>query len=471
MTANESGPPHLLLEALNRLQERNRTFRQSIGPSYVPPIELQGWLKRICHQPRKDTPTNYRTVDFKALHQAVISAARSNNFSTLTLRDLRLIGMSPDIVGDACFADLLKARGKDINDRTLIELCDRVHQLWEHPNVTALKAFCLGRLQAYQGKNHTLLALQQHRKILLTDEGVTLLAETVAKQKLPKAVWLKGYPIRSERTPYTDAVRRQAIESFLRRIAQRDANVPSIWQYLLEELISLPGDETLLGRLIVLVHQLGAHEAKEWVKVWCLHPDHLGDPRMAQHKSKWLQVGDEAKAVFINWLSEEDLRFFFDSLIRKYDHETDRMVFFRQYLNSVCSSRVLLSELDEERLRSTLRTMQKNHKTLPGQTHHKTTSAFVLDLGRVLAIVYSELGNATYLYLKRALPKSVHEAINQLYNKNRTFLLSEFKISPAPVSVSNDFARTEPIVRIIHQGDWQTSARNWLSHHGIRPDN
>ncbi|HHW17867.1 MAG TPA: hypothetical protein GXX30_03065 [Firmicutes bacterium] len=60
----------------------------------------------------------------------------------------------------------------------------------------------------------------------------------------------------------------------------------------------------------------------------------MGDPRISGGAGKWSSVGQEAKEIFIEWISRQDLEFFFDIVSRtcKYDKWVERLSFWRSYI-------------------------------------------------------------------------------------------------------------------------------------------
>jgi len=179
------------------------------------------------------------------------------------------------------------------------------------------------------------------------------------------------------------------------------------------------------------------------------HPS-LGDPRLPANSTKWSGVRSQAQQKFREWLSQEDIKFFFDHAFPKGGNSQGRKRFWLEYVERVTRSRPLLCRDDENRLRSHLRDLGHGAHTF-GKIDG-SNSAFLLDFGPVCAVEFSRLGGACYLYESRVLRHILpvfygSEVITQKRLKQRELCL----------------------VRVVHKDRWQDGLRDVLASKGVRP--
>ncbi len=175
----------------------------------------------------------------------------------------------------------------------------------------------------------------------------------------------------------------------------------------------------------------------------------LGDPRI--HPENWAGIRETAKSRIIQWLSREDINFFFELLLRDRDDKHGRKSFWLQYVNNVSRSRALISRDDLRHHSVRLREMEEKGRSYGELVGSKSSSAFVLDFGRIVVVEFSEVGNACYIYEK--------EAFTELY---RNFWAKEFPFT----HLKNKSVVAERITRSMR--DWQSSATHILSRFGVR---
>jgi hypothetical protein len=175
----------------------------------------------------------------------------------------------------------------------------------------------------------------------------------------------------------------------------------------------------------------------------------LGDPRI--NPENWAGIKETAKSRVIQWLSREDINFFFELLLRDRDDKHGRKSFWLQYVDKVSRSRALISRDDLRHHSVRLQEMEDKGRSYGELVGSNTSSAFVLDFGRIVVVEFSEVGNACYIYEK--------EAFSELY---KNFWAKEFPFR----HLKNKSLVAE---RITHSmKDWQSSARHILSRFGVR---
>jgi hypothetical protein len=127
----------------------------------------------------------------------------------------------------------------------------------------------------------------------------------------------------------------------------------------------------------------------------------LDDPRL--RRGQWENVPARARDIVIQWLSEEDLRFFFDLLMQdRADHQKRRR-FWLRYLDGAIQSRVVVGKRDYNRLRAKLSEIEKRGRTYARMrgagANNDHVSAFIMDFGKVTIVEFSQANSACYIYV------------------------------------------------------------------------
>jgi hypothetical protein len=175
-------------------------------------------------------------------------------------------------------------------------------------------------------------------------------------------------------------------------------------RYMMDELIAWSGWPIDLFKKLVsdaIERTFPATEFAHALKQMVLGDVRLGDPRLPRNTTNWLGIRPEAKNRFIEWLSRDDIVFFFEHVLPKGKDPHGRKDFWLKYVTDVRRSRPLLCDDDRARLQDA-REKVGNFGKMLGET-----SSFLLDFGSVMAIEFSKSGNACYLYEKSAVEKVI----------------------------------------------------------------
>ena len=178
----------------------------------------------------------------------------------------------------------------------------------------------------------------------------------------------------------------------------------------------------------------------------------LKDPRI--DRTDWQNVPETARNRILEWLSEEDLRFFFDLLMQGIDDDQDRRSFWLSYIAKAKRSRVAVGAQDMERLRPKFRELESRGRSYarivdaPGT--YATSSVFIMEFEGVTVVEFSRSGSACYVYGNGA--RSYHFDLSK----------SDFRW--------DELKNTKARERLIHtKGRWHSEFRNKLAQYGIRP--
>src|SRR5262249_35777606 len=154
--------------------------------------------------------------------------------------------------------------------------------------------------------------------------------------------------------------------------------------YLFAELLSWNGWPANLFKLEVsqtILHPatIQSTDVQECVRRFVLDDVRLGDPRRAnENRLNWVGISEAERRV-IEWLSQLDIIFFFESVLPKGEDPQGRKEFWLQYVPAIKKSRPLLCRVDKERLQRDLKEKGLKLTYFGSMDEWSTASAFLLD--------------------------------------------------------------------------------------------
>jgi hypothetical protein len=266
------------------------------------------------------------------------------------------------------------------------------------------------------------------------------------------------------------------IQSALSRAAVEMSEMADILEfdelgYLLNGLIREPLIETpslhLTAHNLVSARSANRSEAfrQKLVNAFLTHPS-FGDPRL--QVANWdFPALATARAAILGWLSVEDIRTFFEIILTPGSDKHGRKDFWLRYERKIRMSRVFISTADSRRRREQLEDLTTRGRRFG--SINDTTSVFVLDLGRVVAVEFSQVGNATYLYTKENFNKIMSDMFVSQTNlsivKN-----SSLSIQPPSASKYSPRERNRRLGGFRHIDGWQSTVDRELEKYGIEAD-
>ena len=154
-----------------------------------------------------------------------------------------------------------------------------------------------------------------------------------------------------------------------------------------------------------------------------------GDPRITGGAVHWHGTSNEARQIFIRWITKEDLRFFFDVVARACNDQkfTYRKTFWLAYLEHISFCRPVLRRNAEYLFRNDPQTLQyyreRRPATLTGGNSNQ--HAFIIQMGNYTFVEFSTAA-ACYVYNNANLPfrlgdseYRIIELKDQLWAKHR----------------------------------------------------
>jgi len=234
--------------------------------------------------------------------------------------------------------------------------------------------------------------------------------------------------------------------------------VPRYRDFLFKELIPWPGWapsmlKNVASRLILFPTRDDT-QLIEVITQFVRSDPRFGDPRHPQNRNNWLGI-DEASKRVQEWLSAADITFFFETVLPRGTDPHGRKAFWLRYVGCRgLRSRPLLSNSDKFRLRDVLRKNAAKGSDF-GRLLDEDTSAFILDFGPVIAIEFSAVGNACYLYEKRAAAEIVPD------------IWTSLPFSKSNLKRKSKIATGQPITHD-RPGRWKNEMERILARYGVR---
>lgn len=446
-----------------------------LRPGYeaIEPVLLIKELKEIVQKSNLDTTKAFNTQQKEALSERWKSIKASKQWDELTRRDLRDLVSIPEAFCDPQLLALIHSE-RPFNKRLLTTVFRAYLSHWQslkvlRPKWSSLIAEALEQPDLIQ--RHW-AAFHHWRKI-----APWLLGEN-ASEKLAQDLM------------YSTGSLSSAINSYL----QIDVGCPvgslgeHSRQFLLNGLLQLnkaqirdtlsqalqywvnPSDSAWLSSLILTVHRINDELLIEQVKIWFLHADKFGDLRL-NPQGGWSQISPEAQQVFRSWLSQADLKFFFDFVIEDRNDEHGRKAFWMKYLNQVKNSRVLISPELRDNKQARLKEMRERGETQPGLISGSST--FIMETNDYYIVEFAKKPNAAYVYGKRDTQfKSTLQLIQKLLRFERVPSLSteSLRLGEVIPQISNqDAGIGYHNIRCFHRSGWENVLSRWLISRGIRP--
>jgi len=328
----------------------------------------------------------------------------------LQRRAIRYLCWQPDVATSQPFQYFLDHNHIDLNARSLQGLVRSCHARWSPEFAKSQVVIRVrDRLNTYGGTNPLLSQWKQGSGVILGLKGAEEFGAEIVETLRPIKQHCESRGIADETSAYVQVAVRHAAEVCRNQMDR----VPELEKYLLRELLTWTGwllhvfkDEA--SKVILHAATTQAVDVRESVRLFALNDPRLGDPRLPHNRLNWTGIG-EAEHRVVEWLSQLDIVFFFESVLPPGRDPHGRKNFWLRYVSSVVRSRPLLNSQDKSRLLPLLKEKERELRNLGSliDITLNQTSAFVLDFGRVVAVEFSAVNNACYLYDKSSFEKLV----------------------------------------------------------------
>lgn len=407
--------------------------------------EITAQLAEVCSSIGYNKPYKpiYVPEEYKQQWKDYLSGHRN-----IHPRALRYLCWEPEVASDKRFLEYLNKEQITFSARSLHGIVRACHMKWSHViQETDTLEIVRNIVSKYQGPNKILQKWNNSLNKILSRQAPQLFAkEMIKNSKLIKEhVESWGIDIQSEF--FMDKTMFNAVQQ-----CKKDSNRHG---YLFSELLSWDlWDNALFKKIIedfIIDDYFNNIEHRKILKKFVLSDSRLGDPRLLRNNLNWLDIGNASLKKFIQWLSIEDIGFFFEHFLPDKKDPHKRKNFWLGYAPKLTSSRAFLCADDEIKLHSLLknRTIADHFGKIRG-----VNSAFILDFGQVKVVEFSRIG-ACYIYSD----KDFSQIIPNIWSI-RTFAAEEL----------SDGNRCADKVRhlITHNFDWRKEVMAILESYGIR---
>ena len=321
---------------------------------------------------------------------------------------------------------------------------DALMKSWDTPNAGMLRAFLKKHLTNYTGSRKFVQKLKANMAWYCEENSVTHLATHLLRsQKKLTDIWtFLELPDRTHQYPYFSAVA-EAYTTLNNRMDLE--HVKDIIDFVIKH----NNDKTSRTVLSKLIEKLGtdaSESLRQPIQSYVLQK--WQDPRIAGADVRWRDISDKARQIFTQWITKEDLRFFFDVVAKACDDQkfAYRKAFWLAYLEHITFCRPILRKNAEYLFRNDPQALQYYTDRRPAELKggNKDQHAFIIQMGSHTFIEFSTAG-ACYVYHNAGLPFELGDS---------EYHMSELR--------SWSFAKH----RVIHRGSedyyWQDEFASWL---------
>jgi hypothetical protein len=318
----------------------------------------------------------------------------------LEARAVRYLCWEPEIATDVRFVSYLEKVQSPLRARSLQGLVRCCHTRWG-PSVLGpreVRRKIENLLRDYDGTNRIVDRWKQNCELVIGEQGPSQICAQLLEQERPINELCDALSIDPQSAFVLHAMR-EAGEWGCKSLTR----YRSVRSYLLPEIIfwegwALEDFKRLVGDIMLALTGGQDRSTIEALKQLVLQDDRLRDPRLPANAKNWIGVTDEARRRFIQWLSRDDIEFFFEHVLPKGADPHGRKRFWLRYVKQVQMSRPLLSWNDEARLKRLVKREQSEPGNFGQLEAYTDTSAFLLDFGALLVVEFSKVGNACHVY-------------------------------------------------------------------------
>lgn len=300
------------------------------------------------------------------------------------------------------------------------------------------------QLASYSGNDRSLVKWKTDIITIVGDNGQANFAKkTLLKDKLSPKEAAKEWSL-YEFSEYIYMAVSYAVDDCIEKmIISSEAR-----EYLFESLIIWSGWDSNRSVFDRSVNKLLFHpEVKEFkqrlISVLLIH-SLLGDPRLPVNRNNWASL-DDGRQQFIKWLSEADIHFFFDHVLKKQDPHRRRH-FWLNYVPRLIGSRSLLADYIAFQFH------ENKNISFGRLSGTQNSAAFILDFGRIVAVEFSVVG-CVYLFTRSEFDKSIRD------------MWTRYPIQESLLK-NQDLPQDR---RVRHTGNWEDKVANILALNNIRP--
>ena len=438
--------------------------RRAPKPTAIPPkivSDLEGIERKhnsMCNIPAKE--------DLREIYHLFFNAIRTGRLDTEfdSLRRIRRLAWALTysevnlhrIVDTPRLRDALQLIEDRFRMRQLHGVFNALLRAWDAWGAGLLRAFVRRHLANYEGRQKFFQNLKANLAWYCEESGANQLAMSLLRDGVNLSdIWshLK-LPTQMHDYCYFGIVGMAYVEELFESNHRLDRETVAD----IIEFVKVHGDDNasraIVSRTIERLGMGASEDLRQPVQSYVFRE--WQDPRLAGGDVRWREVSDEAKRIFTKWITEEDLRFFFDIVAqacndRKFAY---RKAFWLAYFEHISFCRPVLRRNVQDLFRNNPQALQYYRERQPAVLRDGDSDqhAFIIQMGDYTFVEFSTRA-ACYVYDDASRPFELGD--------------SEYHMS----ELRNQLAAKH---RVIHSNSeqyrWQREFASWIrSRIGIQP--
>lgn len=439
-----------LLVALQDLRNGSSSLRTRCQEIRERPAPKLGRLVAVAESLAR--PVAARNLPCPQEYVSAWNDRKNRRGFVLPRRAIRFLHWEPSVVLDPQFHYQLDAQQHISSARDIQGLVRACHVQWlRYAADDHLQRLAKRRLREYEGANRIVNKWKGAVSTVLGTDGPQIQANSLIDRQCSPQDVAADWSL-EEMTPFLVETVRCAL-STLRATWATDSTLA---EFAVRVLLPWEGwsrsDVKSEVGVCILHRDATVSAIKKSLTHFVVSDSRFGDPRRSDRRPNWLGVQPDAVRRVIEWLSGDDIVFFFDHAFPRGGDPHGRKTFWLRYVSRVVMSRPLFCWEDLSRLRPIARQLRAdvgNFGTIDGKS-----SAFVLDFGEVCAIEFNRVG-ACYVFPRAVMPHVIKDLWSE--QQFRSSALRRRDLLPDPDSH-----------RIEHRSGWEDKMRRLLAQYKVR---
>ena len=367
------------------------------------------------------------------------------------LKEVEFLSTQTNVFLNDSFWDLLMDL-PIISHKIIIGLVYNVHVLWkEIVDFNKIIDSITFMILEYKQENKIIQLWKENIELILSEKSPINLATKLVDENLNLSALSVKYYLNLNNTNLGKEVEKCVLEAKLNKFKRekniKSADLSDIFMTLSGGLFSKQEGNNILSLALHVVDEVSTQIKMPCIDAfieYLLSNIDYKDPR--EYPEKWITFEDSGKNIFMKWLNERDIRVFFDLFI-DYDPHL-RKDFWLKYAEKVKKTTILKGNSVSQNYKNKdeiekLKLQGNNFIPLDAPTN-----AFILEFDNIIAVEFSEAGNACYIYNKEGF-------LQQIKYKNR-YYIEDLKNRDLAINV------------VSHFRGWQSKLLSWLAVKGIR---
>ena len=404
--------------------------RRAPKPTAIPP-EIVADLERIERKHNRMCDIPEREEDQCEIYHLFFNAIRTGRLRAEfdSLRRIRRLAWGltyseenlPRIVDTPNLHDALQLIDDRFRISMLLGVFDALLKAWDAWGASLLRAFVSRHLATYDGHRRFVQNLQANLAWYCEENGATQFAMHLlrAQEKLSDVWSYLNLPDYTHDYRYFGAVAEAYVA--LNRHLDREsvADIVTFVKTHRDDKTS----RAIVSRIIERLGMGASEDLRQPVQSYVFRE--WQDPRLAGGDVRWREVSDEAKRIFTKWITEEDLRFFFDIVAqacndRKFAY---RKAFWLAYFEHISFCRPVLRQNVQDLFRNNPQALEYYRERQPATLTggNSDQHAFIIQMGDHTFVEFSTAA-ACYVYDDAGRPFDLgHSKYNMIQLRSRMF--------------------------------------------------